>query len=156
MPQWPAIIAFLVTIPALAEITEKYDRFKNQTVLKYEQNKPSAGLPFYLLSGFEGTNKASKRENVLTFHVSGSGWRYLRCNQTALLVDGKPFSVGKVEHDGRVGTGYVLEFLSIAIPTAALRQLGNAKTVEYKICNDEYRLDDADLAAFKEITESAK
>ena len=82
---------------------------------------------------------------------AGSSWTYLSCHTVHWLVDGNPLKLGHTKHDGRVSRGGVTEIIMQDATIEQLRQLGNATTVEYRICNDEYRLAAGDVDGLRRL-----
>lgn len=80
------------------------------------------------------------------------GWKYLRCNETHWLIDGKPVELQKAVHHGDVANGgYVVETMIQPLDASQLKSMNAVKSVEYKVCNDEYAFDQDDLSGLLEI-----
>jgi hypothetical protein len=78
----------------------------------------------------------------MAFFSSGNDWRYLRFHETFLLADGKRVPTVKVDHDGDVHRGGVTETIIVTLDPAAVRTLGKAKVIEYKVGLDEGKATD--------------
>lgn len=153
-------VAFVVAVillssgSAVAEVKVKADRFtKTTTISTVPQAQSSDGQP--ALTVMATLTEGKTTAGLLLVSSSSKGWRYLNCNSTAWLVDDEPFPMPSGKHDGSVGRGYVLEFLNISpITGMQVAQLGSAKRIEYKVCNDEYLVTPSemqDLARFHEL-----
>lgn len=142
-------IAFL--LPALrahAEIETKYDRFKDLTAVYLRttfSTSSSRTANFALISTYTG-QAASRGGEVapgalLTMFISSDEWRYLKCRGLSALIDGKPLELPPLDHDGKVGRGYVTENLKAMISLETVATIANAKkSLEFKLCNDEFTL----------------
>jgi hypothetical protein len=58
------------------------------------------------------------------------------------------------KHDGKVGRGYVLEFITIIVPFTIIEQLSNCQKVEFKICNTEFPISNYELEDLKTFVEA--
>jgi hypothetical protein len=79
-------------------------------------------------------------QHVLEFWSFRETWAYLHCHGFAMLVDGKPVRLPQPEHDGRVSRGFVSEFITVKTDASVFETIASAKTVEIKVCNDEWLL----------------
>jgi len=148
----------LVTCSSLmASVTKEYDHFKNQTTLHSTFEHPAQdGAPvFVIFAGYKGkvfSGKQSDSYIMINISFISSEWRYLDCNDTHWLVDGKPISLPSCHYDGSVGDGYVLEQLSIIpIKVEDAEKLASAHTIEVEVCNDEYQLNEMEKSDLREI-----
>jgi hypothetical protein len=129
-------------------IERNYDRFTKRTTwtapLAIKAGAPSAVVERMQLQAvtiFDGpTPMPASTEAALMFMFIFREWHYLKCNQTAFLVDGKPFEL-EPRHSGNVGSGYVTESLLYVMPPPLRSALARAKRVEFRICRDEMELD---------------
>jgi hypothetical protein len=84
----------------------------------------------------------------------GDSWKYLNCHTVAFLVDGTPFSMGKSSYDSRMSGAYTSEYLEWDVAFAKIEALARAKSIEYKVCNDEYSVNPSqmpDIRSFVEV-----
>lgn len=153
-------LLLLVAVPALAlsqVVEDKMDRFTGERELKYSEasDKP-IGTPSFNMSA---TLSPSNQRISVTFIVANvadrrvaSAWKYLRCHDVNWLLDGKAFSLGASVHSGQVVRGGVIELVTQVVTREQLEQMAAADGIEYRICNDEYRLSQFDLTAIRSIS----
>jgi hypothetical protein len=138
------------------ELKVEFDRFRNYTTASLSNIPLGKGLnlaAYYLMPG----NTPGRPERVIFMLTSSSDdWRYLRCHSIDLLVDGIPYSVGRTDHDGRVGTGYVLEFITFSVPTDEFLRMAVATRVEGKVCNTEFALLPSDMIGMVDLASRMK
>jgi len=80
------------------------------------------------------------------------GWRYLRCFDTYILADGKPVKIDRVSRLGDLLHGAsVREQIIADLSSESIEQLGRATVVEFKVCQDVYRLDTRFVCALHEF-----
>ncbi len=139
---------------ALAQVEKTYDRFKTATVVRARiSGADDRGRPIPTLIGtFAGDKLVTSPTTIsLLFQKTSPDWKYLQCFGTDFLLDGRPFSLGEPTHDGRVGAGYVLEFIQFTVGFTRIVELASAHTVEVKICNDEFRLSAQEMSIIKDF-----
>ncbi len=81
-------------------------------------------------------------------------WAYLHCHSLSCLADGSPVKLPPSEHDGRVGRGYVMEFISVMTPFSIIEQLSKCEKVEFKLCNTEFTLTKQEMQDLKTFVEA--
>lgn len=152
-------LAVLSCAPCAAQVvTDSVDRFTGVRVIAY--TAPAEKRPDLLKPSF--TVKASVKDGKFVSLVSllfasisnprrGTSWRYLSCHQVNWLADGKPVVSREAKHNGDVVRGGVIEFVSQELPLASLKQIGDAQTVEYRVCRDVYTLSSQDIEAVGQV-----
>lgn len=90
----------------------------------------------------------------MTIVARADDWRFLKCHGLNWLLDGARLQT-PTEHDGHVGRGYVLEFISFRLTYADFVQLSQAQTVRGKLCNTEFALLPSQIALLREFGEEA-
>jgi hypothetical protein len=75
--------------------------------------------------------------------VMGNGVteKYPKCFGLSVLADGQPLAVGEPRHEAETGGAHTVEYVTSDIAWAEAEKLASAKTIAYKICNDEFRAD---------------
>jgi hypothetical protein len=81
--------------------------------------------------------------------------RYPSCYQLTVLADGKTLALGKTEHNSETGGSRTVEYMTTDLTLAEAQRLAAAKAITYKICNDEFRVDEAFLCQAREVLEAA-
>lgn len=138
---------FLLPVPLRAEIEVLHDRFSGDVTVRTKPTVASAKPSFLLVGAYEADGQPSVAINLF---IKAQSWVYLQCHRTYWLVDGKPFQLPQPTHDGRVHSGYVIEFLVISPVTInQIEQLAQAKKVEFKVCNDEYTANTTEMNDFR-------
>lgn len=100
-----------------------------------------------------GVYKAERLQELSLFITSlSSRWRYLDCNHTNWLIDGRPLTVSGPIRAGNVyKSGNVSEDLVFRPTLAQLHQFAGAKRVEYRVCNDEYVASAQEMRNFRDM-----
>ncbi len=146
---WPA--------PGHSEIVERYDEFEGEYLVETrlvasEDDAPKLILrAAYKRARFDGD---FVREATVSFSRTGDDWRWLGCHRWAWLVDSARTDLGETIHEGRVGTGFVLELVANpSVPFATVKKLASAKEVRVKVCNDAWTLSNAEMADLRRFVE---
>jgi len=140
------MVVILISVCTFSNIIRKYDRFNDETVLQSSFRKiVDNGRPdFEFIAHYTGkTFSGNPSSIVLSIMIvsSSTEWQYLDCYDTSWLIDGNHITLPKPDHDGSIGDGYVLEYITIGpIKFEDFRRLANSKKIEAKICNDEFVL----------------
>jgi hypothetical protein len=134
-------------------ITSKEDRFKGYTVVGLDSMRIAGtdfdGLDFR--SHFITGSKFNTQDVTFNLTSTTKNWTYIDCKHASFLVDGLPFYPGQLKWSGHVGRGYVMEFFTWYVPIAEFLQMVTARSVEVKICNDEYKLSPDNLVALRDL-----
>lgn len=142
------------------DVTDELDRFTGVREITYKSSsKIQLGVPYVFAS-------AKIKDEVTVFNVTFlvgsfrgrndvSGWKYLRCHRVNWLVDGVPLEVGETKHDGQVTRGGVNEIIQQPLTLEQMKKLGSASSVEYRICNDEFRLSADEIAGIASVASRA-
>lgn len=136
-------------------IDDQIDRFTGIRKITYKASQKPLGQPnVNILGTIEGENKKFNVMLVFAFisnYRTGSGWHYLSCYNTAWLIDGRPLPLGEAHHDGSVVRGGVIEFIVQSLSLNDIDAIGRGTNVEFRVCNDEFRMDPTDVQAFRQI-----
>jgi len=99
----------------------------------------------------------SDEPESVTFAVLGNGTRarYAHCDTLTLTVDGRALVMSKPRHEQEAGGSRVVEYLTSDVAWVEAEKLGAAKTVRYKICNDEYHAPPEFVCQAQDVIESA-
>ncbi len=100
---------------------------------------------------------SSDEPGSVAFVVMGNGAivRYPTCYGLTLFVDGRAVALGKTEHTAETGAARSVEYMTSDLTLAEAQRLASAKTVTYKICNDELRVSEDFLCQAREVLETA-
>ncbi|HZQ11022.1 MAG TPA: hypothetical protein VFD70_30910 [Anaerolineae bacterium] len=135
------------------EIKEEYDRFKRITKVslepRFSDTKKRPGALAVLYSYPETTPTIPSEVDVAFLSVHDD-WEYLECHDLTFLIDNQPLKV-KTDHDGSVGSGYVVETVAGYINTDDFLTLVNAQKVEGQLCRDEFVLTNDQMNALKDV-----
>lgn len=130
----------------------KYDRYENHTVVStgpvalatpLDQEGPviDIGIELTAMYSCPGSELCKPATVGLLFMArSTSGWRFLRLHRLVVLADTVRIDFGELKHDGDVGAGYVLEFMSISIPLETFRLMISAERMIGKLGTTEFEL----------------
>ncbi len=69
----------------------------------------------------------------------------------AILAGNDPIEVTHADHDGRVGRGYVLEFVSAQIALSAVDRMANAPQLRIRYCGDVFDISGPPQEALREM-----
>lgn len=134
-------------------LEEKYDKFKDITsvniILKLNQHYSNLSIGAFFL--YKGSQVETPSHLTLRFVSNSKDWKYLRNSKIIFLVDGKRIDLGEMKRDGRVGSGYVLEFLTKIISTDTFLEIINGSDVEGKLFTTEFKLTEEQLEAFRDF-----
>lgn len=152
--------AGLATTAAHADPEVKYDRFKKQTTVTSDKlyavgsQTYGAQMPQHFINAIAVLQDSREHDSmafaITNFHAGG--WAYLQCSDVSWLVDDQPFDFGKMQprRDTMHGDAVAEEFMGI-ISHKQLAQLAAAKKIEWKICNDEFKLNDEGVAHIRKF-----
>jgi len=97
------------------------------------------------------------REAAILLHGTFDGWRYLKCNSTHWLLDGKPISLSQSIYDGDVlGGSTVYESVTQPLSKAQFRRFASAAEIEFQVCGDDSAFTVDDVLDFQELAEKLK
>jgi hypothetical protein len=87
---------------------------------------------------------------------NGTELRYAGCFNMTLQADGQPIVLDRLRHDKDPDSlRTVVEYVRAEIPWADARKLAAARTVTYKICNDEVKADEGFICQARSVVEAA-
>jgi hypothetical protein len=138
------------------EISQEYDKFKNETALKLNlgnvRTDRSNALGLRVFQDFTGEGRETQRDLPGFQFVNRGldGWRYLRFHPITFLADGERIEY-ETEHDGQVKDGYVIEFLWVHPTKSQLLKIVHAKDVQVRVGLDEFAFTKAHMNALKEF-----
>lgn len=164
---WRDGVALVLTLaaaapPAWGEFTKRYDRFTASTVV--ELRPLLGGLPrgdfrprLFVIASWKRDSKEPVRTMALGLGGAWPVWRYLDCHSLYWLADGVPVDLGSVAHDGDVlADGSVIEHVwATEAPFDGVKKLAYARKVEFRICEDEYVVSEAELMDLRGIVAEA-
>jgi hypothetical protein len=134
-----------------------YNPSKNRTAVTLDEVKLQSGVKFVAVYIVPGQLKAALPSLIHgIFTATSDDWRYRDCRELDFVVDGKPLRIANVSHDGRAGSGYVLEFLEFDQPVAVFTQLASARRVEGRLCKTGFAFDAKQLAAMRDFLSRMK
>lgn len=147
------------TINPDGKIEHKHDEFKGVSTvwakdieLKDASTLLTNGLTLDAFLITKISNAPVKPEVIfLMIKTTSRDWQYLECHSLDFLADGDPIHADKVTHDGSVGRGYVLEFISANIKPGNLLKIANSQVVRGRLCNTEFALTPAQISKFREL-----
>jgi hypothetical protein len=129
-------------------VTSKVDRFSGVASLTTKTPED----PYRLTPNLRAVSKGSLSLFTLALSEVSDGWRYMKCHTTNILADDKRVILGEAEFDGEVlHSGRVYEHIKVELSAAAVAQLGAAKKIEFKVCNDEFQASEEFVCAAHEF-----
>lgn len=143
------VVCFALVSVASAQSVE-VDRFTGVT--KIRDTVPGGQWnPSLMLSAMI---KGGRVQSLSIGIVSQSDeWKYLKCNNTHWLLNGKPLPLPQPDYDGDVlQAGGVMEFMWTPVTLAQLKRISVAESFEYKICSDEVTVDAEGLESLQDFS----
>lgn len=154
-----ALVMVLFSLPGLAE--ENPPCQKGQSLREEDKTtgvviqktrvtpKPDSFDPLLLWT--------SDEPDSVTFAVLGNSARarYEHCTALTLTVDGRALVMTRPKHEQEAGGSHVVEYLTSDVAWVEAQKLGAAKTVRYKICNDEFHAPREFVCQARDVIESA-
>jgi cysteine-rich repeat protein len=129
-------------------ISEEYDEFKKQNVVYLKDMSLSGSLVLNAFS-IQGS------DSVLVILTSTSeNWKYLKCYNVDWLGDDSPVLYqGQVSHEGTVGSGYVIEYISMQFTRDQFLTLASAVVAKGRICNQVFTFKEKQLSQMLSFAE---
>jgi hypothetical protein len=143
-----------------AEISTRYDRFKDVTVVRTSRMRLSGGrrsLRVFADLSYPGKTPRQPEKVNLSFYASAVR-PVFREEELELnfLVDGERVPVGTMRITDEDKTkSLVKQTVSVALPYETFAKIARGKKVELQVGNLEYKLTDAHLESFRKLLEDA-
>lgn len=139
--------------PPKPVVKDEVDRFTGIRKVSWTSVVSGPGLFASYLATADKAGSFKKSTPVIILTTTGREWKYLKCNGTHWLADGARVPTIEVKHDGSVMTGGVIEHIANRFTYADFQRLAAAKSVEYKVCNDEFILYPSEIEGLKRTAE---
>jgi len=148
-----------VGIPAKREFNHfdpvkiEYDKFKDVTSVIYAEGRGLNASPNTIIAIFSYRGQSFKMPSKIGFTVGSTSkdWQFLRAREINFLLDDSTRFSYSVERDSKVGSGYVIEWLSVQMSVEDFLKLVNAKQVEYSILSATVSLSEQQLESLREL-----
>jgi len=146
-------MAMAATTASASDVEIKTDRFTGKTTASLVSSKAVDTTGVYLQPATVFAVNRYKNPDGYSVQVAfvGNRWRYLQCNKTYWLVDGKPYPMPAPGIVNQTLRGGVSEFFGFDLTAEQMNDLAQAKTIEFKVCADEYKLKDRGMLDIREI-----
>nr|WP_019365240.1 hypothetical protein [Pseudomonas luteola] len=132
---------------------KEIDRFTGETTISWIS---PAVFDTMVPNLFAKPSNSASNNAMLFLSGSSKTWRYLHCNQTYWLVDGRPIKPTFQKHDGKMGGRGVVEYIYNEFSLEQVKSMASASKVEFKICNDEYQFTQEQIDGFKQVVQAAQ
>ena len=141
------------TIAAAGEITEKTDRFRGTKTVSWESYRdPGRGFSYNVYAHFaKPSDKAPYRYYAILVPPAGTE-SFGSCSDNVWLIDDVRAPELEASYDASSGT----QMFRTVLNRDTLEKLGAAKSVEFKICNTEAAVSQADLVGIRQLLEATK
>lgn len=149
-----------IAFSASGQYSVKEDRFTGDKTVTFKSNTAitpnSTVIPYerHFIAIRSKTADNAEMNSIFIIFKSRR-WTYLRCAHMDWLVDGKPFKFNEVRTQFDTGTKSVTEGFILTADRAKLAQIASAKTVEMKVCNDEYVISSEAIAGTRQVVETS-
>lgn len=140
-----------------SNIIREYDRFEDRTNYWTRPKTVRSGLNVMAHFSFKGKGAGNDVDGFnLIFTSIGSDWRYLKDSRLYCLIDGDRVDLGAARvKDSDIKPGYstveVKEILMFPVKYQTLQKISNAKSVEVRLGNTEFYLDQYFRESLKEL-----
>ena len=135
-------------------IDSKYDKVRDVTTVTVEQQFADLNkTPNYLYASFSfpGTTPRPPATVHIEFTSTSDTWQFLSTKSVSWLIDDTKRYTAAGNHDGTVGSGYVIETEVINIPLADFLDLANAKKVDVALASFQFSLSAKQLEGLKDF-----
>lgn len=92
---------------------------------------------------------------MLAVMGNGSVPKYAKCQRLTLQADGQPVILSPARYDGSTSGPLVVEYLTSDIAWAEASKLTAAKSVTYRICDDQFKADEEFVCQARKVIEAA-
>lgn len=135
------------------KITTEYDKFKDYSTLKINDLPITRSIDISLYETYSGKFAPNTLPRSVNCMITSStdSWEFLTSHDVTFLLNNDVRLHYETSHDGTVGSGYVLEFLTFDIPIEDLIQIANATSVEIQIFTTEGKLATKQLNGIKDF-----
>lgn len=135
-------------------VDSKYDKVRDITTVTVEQ--PFADLnktPNFLYASFSfpATTPQPPATVHMEFTSTSDTWQFLSTKSVSWLIDDTKRYTAAGNHDGTVGSGYVIEVMVINIPLGDFLDLANAKKVDVALSTFQFSLSNNQLEGLKDF-----
>ncbi len=127
-----------------------YDKFDDRTTLRAKVDVGDR-IKVHWTASWRGSRPVGWPDHAwCTLTATSKTWRFLKYHRVVFLADGKRIEP-KTDHDGTVGTGYVLELIQMRLSVAELAALTAAPFVEGKLGTSTFVIDKTALDALHDL-----
>ena len=152
-----AILCSVMAEQANADVGHSFDKFTGRTtwIVDEKPERPKGELSPRVLLVLDKNGKFNEADILL--YGTFDGWRYLKCNGTHWLLDGKPIALSPSKYDGDVISGSTV-FESIAQPLskAQFMRFASAAEIDFQVCGDDSSFTVDGVLDFQELAEKLK
>jgi len=148
------VVFGIISLSATAEISENINQSTGLIYREY-QTEYDSGSRHFSAGSLIGRNRDSTLF-VLRFSQISRNRYYQNC-RVGFLVNDERLDVGPSEYQmSDLSGGYVLETVRVYPSALVMEASGNAKTVQYRICDDKFDLKAEDIRGIKELVTRTK
>lgn len=152
------MIVFFLGVVAGADyryVEKKYDRFTDKVIVQTIPQVMSQEVSpsFKPVIAVKATIKGSTPNVTVMFIKFNKDWKYQNCHKIYCLCNDKPLRMPESKHRGNVRAGGTVSEIiyMLGVSMDLLEELCTADNLEFKICNDKFKLHSAEMIMLKEI-----
>jgi len=131
-------------------ITFEYDEDENATSAMSELHhphfilkRPNGKNSEFMLSAsvsIDGptTDPSKARVSLIFSTISSMDWKYMKCHDLQMVVDGKRLDLPPASHDGDVEMPLIYEYVEVDLDLATYLKIATGSKVEGRICNEKF------------------
>lgn len=135
-------------------VKEQFDRFTGKTEVSLEPDYSEMDSlrqgSLWVYYSYDGQTPSVPPIIAFALWSMNDNWEYLNCHSLKLLVDDTPMSLD-ADHLGEVMSGSVSETVIAKVGVRDFLTIVNAKTVEGRLCNTEFKLSAEQQNALKDV-----
>ena len=162
----PRVVLLAIALASVAPVcartvSDDTDRISGERTIAYiaDGSTDLTRPVFTFNANLVGEASTSAINLAFVSRSEGSGVpapRFAGCHGVEWLVDGRPLATAPASHRGNVIDGEMIELIEQDVTLEWVAVIGNAKSVHYRVCRDEYALTVGDIGAFGVIAARLK
>ncbi len=141
---------------AVADIEVIRDRASGDTTIKTSVRGATA-TPHISLYAIVPASTKDLPTVALLLSARFPRWHYRQCHRTGWRVDNTLLELPQPSYDGKMGEGFVAEFLTIQpLTIGQVRQMAQATTIAFTICDDEFTASPEEMQDFRTFMDKVR
>ena len=153
LPIFTLAACLFSAVAAAGQISEKVDRFRGTKTVAWESYMdPGRGYSYNVYAHYAKPSDKSPYGYYAILVPPAGTESFGSCSQNAWLIEDVPAAELEAAYDASSGA----QMFRTVFKRDTLKKLGAAKSVEFKICNTEAAVSQADLAGIRQLLDATK